>query len=137
MTKKTSQVTKLIAVSGLFAGAAGFVAGLLSAPKSGKEIRSDIYETTERGRIESEKELKRLNHELNQAIMQASKKVQSVKTKTKKELENRIAKADQTNAKVREILSALHEGDAEDQDLKRAISSAKNALEHLADYLSK
>ena len=91
----------------------------------------------ERGRIESEKELKRLNHELNQAIMQASKKVQSVKAKTKKELENRIAKADQTNAKVREILSALHEGDAEDQDLKRAISSAKNALEHLADYLSK
>ena len=39
MTKKTSQVTKLIAVSGLFAGAADFVAGLLSAPKSGKEIK--------------------------------------------------------------------------------------------------
>ena len=48
-----------------------------------------------------------------------------------------VDKGEETNSKVREILSALHEGDAEDQDLKRAIKNAKSSLEHLKDYLNK
>jgi hypothetical protein len=35
------------------------------------------------------------------------------------------------------MLSALHEGSAEDKDLKKAIKDANNALEHLRDYLKK
>jgi hypothetical protein len=48
-----------------------------------------------------------------------------------------VDKAKDTKEKVREMLSALHEGDAEDQDLKRAITNANSALDHLRDFLKK
>ena len=44
----------------LFVAAAGYVAGLLTAPKSGKETREDIRETIDRSRSETEKKLKEL-----------------------------------------------------------------------------
>jgi len=37
--------------------------------------------------------------------------------------------------KVREIISALHEGDADDPDLKKALGDAKNALKNLEKYV--
>jgi hypothetical protein len=60
-----------------------------------------------------------------------------VSKKTQAELKDVLEKAVDTKEKVREVLSALHEGDAEDQDLKRAIKNASQALEHLRDFIKK
>lgn len=137
MRRKKSPNVRAFALGSVLAAGAGFLAGLLSAPKSGKEIRGDIKQAGDTARSDAEKELKSLNVELNKALKEAKSKSQEVGHKTKKEVDNLVNKADETNLKVREILSAVHEGDASDQDLKRAVKNAKSALEHLKDYLNK
>jgi gas vesicle protein len=48
--------------------AAGYVAGLLTAPKSGKETRREIKQSVESGRTEAERTLKQLHTELDQIL---------------------------------------------------------------------
>ena len=128
---------KIFAIGSSLAALAGFLAGLLSAPKSGKEIRTDIKAASDRSRLDAEAELKQLNNDLGRVIKEATQKKDAFTGKAEDELKNLVDKGEVTNAKVREIISAIHEGDAQDQDLKRAIKSARSALEHLKDYLSK
>ncbi len=137
MTQKTSSSKRIFALGSLLAASAGFLAGMLSAPKSGKEIRGDIKQAGDSVRSDAEKELKVLNIELNKAIKEAKNKSQDMSKKARSDADKLVLKADITNTKVREILSAMHEGDAEDQDLKRAVRNAKSALEHLKDYINK
>ncbi|MEO7364397.1 MAG: YtxH domain-containing protein [Candidatus Saccharimonadales bacterium] len=51
MRKKdtTSKTTKKLAIGAAIAGAAGYLAGVLTAPKSGKATRDDIKDATQRG----------------------------------------------------------------------------------------
>jgi gas vesicle protein len=128
---------KRIALGATIAAAAGYVAGLLTAPKSGKETRSDIKAAADRSLAEAEKDLKRLHTELGKVIDEAKSRGDVLGTKAQKELTKLVEKAKDTKEKAREMLSALHEGDAEDQDLKRAIVNANSALDHLRDYLKK
>lgn len=134
---KSSDTAKKIAIGGTLAAVAGFVAGILTAPKSGKETRGDIKAAADRSMAEGEKELKRLHTELDKVIADAKGRGNDLSAKAQKELTQLTDKAKDTKEKVREVLSALHEGDAEDQDLKRAIKNANSALEHLNDYLKK
>lgn len=131
------QNLKRIAIGSTVAAAAGYVAGILTAPKSGKQTRKDIKAATERSRIEAEKDLKRLHTELDKVIKDAKSGSGKLGTKAQKELNELIDKAKDTKEKAREVLSAIHEGDAEDQDLKRAVKNANSALDHLRDYLKK
>src|SRR5487761_1205459 len=133
---QSNNIKRLAVGSGMAAGA-GYLVGLLTAPKSGRQTREDIVEVAERGRKEGEKELKKLNTELNDVIGEAKKRGEKVSNKTQTELKELMEKAMDTTEKVREVLSAIHEGDAEDQDLNRAIKNANRALEHLRDYLKK
>lgn len=128
---------KRIAVGGALAAIAGYVAGLLTAPQSGKETRQDIRAAADRSRQEAEKDLKRLHTELDKVLAEAKLQGEDLSKKTQKELSELIDKAKDTKEKAREMLSAIHEGDAEDQDLKRAIKNANSALDHLRDFLKK
>ena len=42
-----------------------------------------------------------------------------------------------TKEKARDILSALHDGDANDKDLKKAVNDVNKAISHLKAYLAK
>jgi gas vesicle protein len=139
MTRKAdkSQTIKRIAVGGAIAAAAGYLAGLLTAPKSGKETRHDIKAAADKGRKEAEKDLKRLHTELDNVLREAKLKSKKVSKKAEGELTELMEKAKDTKEKAREMLSAIHEGDAEDADLKRAIKNANAALDHLREYLKK
>jgi len=128
---------KRVAIGATIAAAAGYVAGLLTAPKSGKETRSDIKSAADRSLAEAEKELKRLHTELGKVIDEAKVRGDKLGSRAQNELTKLVEKAKDTKEKAREMLSALHEGDAEDQDLKRAIVNANRALDHLRDYLKK
>jgi gas vesicle protein len=132
-----ADTVKKIALGGTIAAAVGYVAGVLTAPKSGKETRTDIKAAADRGMAEAEKDLKHLHTELDSVIKDAKAKSDDVSKKAQKELSELVDKAKDTKEKVREMLSALHEGDAEDQDLKRAITNANSALDHLRDFLKK
>jgi gas vesicle protein len=131
------QNLKRIAIGSTVAAAAGYVAGILTAPKSGKQTRDDIKVTAERGQAEAEKDLKRLHTELDKVIKEAKDGSDKLGAKAQKELGELVDKAKDTKEKAREVISAIHEGDAEDKDLKRAIKNANTALDHLRNYLKK
>lgn len=134
MAKDTA---KKFAIGAMIAAVAGYIAGILTAPKSGKETRQDIKDTASKGMAEAEKQLKALHSELNKLIDETKDKAATLSGKTRDELQSLIEKARDSKEKAREMLSALHEGDAEDKDLKKAINDATKAIEHLRDYLSK
>lgn len=128
---------KKVAIFSSVAAAAGYLAGVLTAPKSGRDTRKDIKSAADKGFAEAEKDLKKLNAELGKVIDDAKGGGEKLGVKAKKELDELVEKAQDTKEKVREMLSALHEGDAEDKDLSKAIKDANTALKHLRDYLKK
>lgn len=132
-----SKTTKKFAIGALVAAGVGYLAGILTAPKSGKETREDIKEVTAQGLSEAEKQLKRLHSELNGLLEEAKLKGSSLSEKAQKELNTLIENSKQAKEKAREILGALHEGDTEDEELSKALAEANKAVEHLKNYLSK
>ncbi|MBX6334698.1 YtxH domain-containing protein [Candidatus Saccharibacteria bacterium] len=129
--------TKRFAVGALLAAAAGYIAGILTAPKSGKETREDIKNAAVKTYKAAEKELKELHTELNKLIGEAGKKAGELKGAAQKNFDKAVEGAKVAKEKARELLSAVHEGDAEDKDLKQAIEEAKKAAEHLKSFLKK
>jgi gas vesicle protein len=132
-----SKSAKRWAVGAGLAALAGYVAGILTAPKSGKETREDIKSATEHGIAEAEKQLKKLHTQMNALIVEAQLKMAELKGVAQKDLKAAIDKTTVAKEKVRQLLSALHEGDAEDKDLKKAIDDAHKAIELLQKYLKK
>ena len=128
---------KKFAISAAIAGTAGYLAGLLTAPKSGRETRDDIKDATNRGITEAEKDLKKLHTELGKLLSEAKSKGSDLTGKTQQELNDLLDKAKDTKEKAREMLSAIQEGSAEDKDLRRAIADANKAVDHIKDYLKK
>lgn len=137
MSKDDKSTFKLVAIGSVVAGVAGYIAGVLTAPKSGKETRGDIKDAANETYAKAEKELKKLNADLGKAIDEAKIKGDKLSAKAKNEVSDLVEKAKDTKEKVREVISAIHEGDAEDKDLKKAVSEAKKALDALNSYFKK
>lgn len=126
---------KKVATGAVIAGLIGFIAGILTAPKSGKETRQDIKNAGLKARKEAEKKLKQLHSELNSLLDDAKKKGNKLSGKAKAEFDKNLDKATEVKEKIRELLSALHEGDADDPELKKALKDAKEAISHLKKYV--
>ena len=131
------KTAKRFALGTLFAAVAGYIAGILTAPKSGKETRAEIKDTATKSVNEAEKQLKKLHTELNKVINQAKGEADSVKGKAREEVDAAIAKTMADKEKARQVLSALHEGDADDKDLEKAIKEATKAIDHLKSFVAK
>lgn len=129
--------TKRFAIGALVAAVAGYLAGLLTAPKSGKETRQDIKDTAVKGMREAERQLKKLHTELNDVLAEANERADKMSGKAKEELEIAVEATRRAKETAREILSAVHEGRAEDKDLEKAIKDAQKAVTHLKSYLKK
>lgn len=135
--RNTKKLKRIAIGSGVVAAAAGYVAGVLTAPKSGKETRGDIKAAAKKSRVEAEKEVKKLQTELEKVMKDAKVRGGKLSAKGQKELKELVEKAKNSKAKTREVISAVRAGDAEDQDLKRAIKNAHSSIDHLRDYLKK
>lgn len=129
--------TKRWALGAFFAAIAGYITGILTAPKSGKETREDIKDAAEHGMAEAEKQLKKLHTQLASLLNEAKEKATTLQGTAQKELQAAIEKTNIAKEKARQLLSALHEGGAEDKDLRKAIEEANKAIEHLRGYLKK
>lgn len=126
-----------VALGTVIAAGLGYAAGILTAPKSGRETRKGIQNAAIKAKTEAEKTLKGLHSELGDLIDNGKHKAKNLKDAAKTELVEALAKAQFTKEKAREVLSALHEGDADDKDLKKAITEVKKAIEHLKKYAGK
>lgn len=129
--------TKKIALGAVIAGAVGYVAGILTAPKSGKETRKDIKDKASQLMAEAEKQLKQLHTELNSLLSEARAMAEKLHGKARTELEKAMIAAVAAKEKARELLSAAHEGTAEDKDLDKAVKEVTKAAAHLKAYLKK
>ncbi|HVW23390.1 MAG TPA: YtxH domain-containing protein [Candidatus Saccharimonadales bacterium] len=134
MSKKTA---KRFAIGTAVAGVAGYVAGILTAPKSGKQTRADIKDTADKTINEAEKQLKAMHTELNKLLEEAKKQGGKLSGQAQKDLDVLLEKTKDTKEKAREMISAIHEGDAEDKDLAKAIKQANAAIDNLKTYLKK
>lgn len=133
MKKRSSNV----ALGAVFMAGVGYIAGLLTAPKSGKATREDIHRNAAKAKSEGEQKLKALQTELTDLVDQGKAKAKDVGDAAKTEYVDLLGKAQHAKQKAREMLSAVHEGDAEDKDLKKAINEVTTAIDHLKKYLSK
>lgn len=129
--------TKRLAIGAAAAAVAGYVAGILTAPKSGKETRQDIKDTASKAYTQAEKRLKSLHSELSELIDKGKKIAGETTAKTKDQLDKALDTAQKAKDKVREMLSALHEGGANDKDLQKALDEANKAVDHLKTFLKK
>ncbi len=123
------------AIGALLAGVAGYIGGILTAPKSGKETREDIKDSATKAKAEAEKKLKLAHKELVDLTDKAKSKAGDISSKAKTELNTVIDKAQSVKSRASELLSAAHEGEADDKDLQKAIDEAKKASEHLKQFL--
>jgi len=128
-------LVKKFAIGAVISAVVGYIAGILTAPKSGKETRQDIKDKAVETYGVAEKELKKLHTELSDVIDEVSERITSFRNS--KEVTSALDKGRDAKQKAREVLSALHDGEAEDKDLKKAIADATNAIEHLRDFLRK
>ncbi len=125
------------AAGALLLGAAGYVAGVLTAPKSGRETRADIKNAAVKAKTEAEKKLKIVLSDLNSKLAEVKTKGTKLKGKAKQDYDKVIANATVAKDKVREILSSMHEGNADDPELKQALEDAKSALKNLEKFAKK
>ena len=130
-----SGVVKAFAIGAAISALAGYVAGILTAPKSGKETREDIRNRAQASYAAAEKELKKLHTELTDVLHEVGDRVESFKNR--KDVDAALKKGQHAKQKAREVLSTLHEGESEDEDLRKAIKDATDAIDHLRDFLKK
>lgn len=129
--------TGRFAIAAVIAAAAGYVAGVLTAPKSGKETRQDIKDATNKKITEFEKQLKQKHTELNTLLNDAGERINKVKGSAKEDLEQLTTRAMQAKDKVRIALSGVRDGESSDKDLQKAIDDAQKAIDHLRTYMKK
>ncbi|HEY4160693.1 MAG TPA: YtxH domain-containing protein [Candidatus Saccharimonadales bacterium] len=130
-----SNLVKAFAVGAALSALAGYVAGILTAPKSGRETRADIRDRAQASYATAEKELKKLHTELTDVLNEVGDRIESFKNR--RDVDEALKKGRHAKQKAREVLSTLHEGEAEDTDLRKAIKDATDAIEHLRNFLKK
>ena len=128
---------KKFAVGAAVAAAAGYVAGILTAPKSGRETRNDIQDKAVGVKRETERELKKLHTELSDLIEQGKASSAKLTAKGKQDWQKALKAANDSRDKVKSVLSTLHDEVVDDKDLKKAIKEAGKAVEYLNKYIQK
>lgn len=135
--KNNDDTTKKFAIGAALAAGIGYIAGILTAPQSGRETRQDIKDTTAQAITETEKQLKGLHTQINDLVDEAKSTSSDLSDKARKELDGLLDRANDSRQKAREMISGIHEGDADDKELQKAIKEAQKAVDHLRKYLKK
>lgn len=125
------------ALGAIFAATVGFVVGILTAPKSGKETRKDLKISTMVAARQAERDLKSAHTELKQLIASASLAIKDTSKQAKKDLAKAIERARKSQSKVRVLLSSIHDGTSDDPELRQALDEAIAARAHLKKFFDK
>lgn len=134
MSDKKPHTFRKIAVGSAIAGAAGYIAGVLSAPKSGKQTRDDITNKAEELKDTAEFQLQDLNDELKDLIKNSKDKAVGLGTTARAEYNEALIRAKDAQNKTGQLLKAIKTGEAEDPELSKALRQAKQAAKNLGRY---
>jgi gas vesicle protein len=134
MSKKSSK----FALGALIAAGAGYLAGILTAPKSGKETRQDINVATKKAKLTAEKKLRELNTELSELITKANVKKAKLQDTAKKDVDIAVDYANKMKVKVNAFVKTLKsEKESEQSEIDKVVNEAKQAFERLKKSLEK
>lgn len=134
MRSRENHTVKKIAIGSALAGVAGYLAGILTAPKSGKDTRTDI--STKAGDIKysAVDHLTELNDSLHSLIKSTKLKTVSLGSGARAEFNEAVVRAKDAQNKASQVLKAAKAGEASDPDLNKAIKQASLALKNLNKY---
>jgi gas vesicle protein len=135
MTFKRNQHTvKKVAIGSAIAGGIGYLAGILTAPKSGKDTRSDIGHKAGDVKTSAEDELMDLNDELKGLIKSAKVKTVALSSTARAEFNEALIRAKDAQNKTSQVLKAVKNGEAADPDLNKAVKQGKQAVKNLGKF---
>jgi gas vesicle protein len=135
---ESNQKNRKLPIAALAAGIAGFagyLTGILTAPKSGKETRDDITGKVTDVKEGTTEQLQRLNDELKDLIKDTKTRTIALSSQAREEFNEAVVKAKDAQNKATTVLKAVKSGKAEDPQLSKAIKQAKQAQKNLAKYL--
>src|SRR3989344_4511530 len=96
--------TKKFALGTIFAAIAGYVTGILTAPKSGKETREDIKDTAVKVKNEAEEKLAQLHKELDELLIAAKTNTEHLRGTLKEQATKTIETAANARDRVQTTL---------------------------------
>jgi gas vesicle protein len=126
-----------IAVATAIAAGAGYVAGILTAPKSGKQTRQDIKDKAAETKEELAKKLDTVSTELGEVIAKGKTRVKDLESSAKAEMEKAVNAAVLAKDKAKDMVAAVKRGEGEDKDLKKAVNDVHSAIDNLKKYMQK
>jgi|SRR5581483_2589571 len=126
---------KKIAVGAVIAGVAGYLAGVLTAPKSGKETRQDISDKAVDIKDGTEQQLKNAQKDLENLLDNTKSKTVALNSKARDEYNEAIVKAKDAKHKASEVIKAVKKGSSDQPELDKALKQVNQATKNLAKYL--
>lgn len=135
MANKDEHTSRKLAIGAALAGAVGYVTGILTAPKSGRETREDIADKAEDIKESAEEQLQIAHDELNELIQAAKSKSVALGSRAREEFNEAVVRAKDAQNKAAHVLKAVKAGEADDPALNKAIKQAKQAQKNLGKFL--
>lgn len=132
---KDNNTGKKLAIGAAIAGVAGYVAGILTAPKSGQETRQDIVDTTTDIKDDVLSQLKQAQDDLADLLETAKTKTVALSAKAREEYNEAIVRAKDAKNKSGAVIKSIRAGSSEDPDLDKALRQARQAYKNLAKYI--
>lgn len=127
--------TRNMALGAAIAGAVGYLAGILTAPKSGKETRDDISGAAVDLKETADHQLTYLQAELKDTLGAAKSKSVALSGRARDEFNEAVVRAKDAQNKATVLLKAVKSGEADDPELNKAIKQSKLAIKNLKKYL--
>jgi gas vesicle protein len=134
MADKDNHPVRKIAVGSAIAAGVGYLAGVLTAPKSGKETRSGIANKAGDMKDSLVFQLEDLEDQLKSKIKDAKNKTMALSSSARAEFSEAVIRAKDAQNKAAHVLKAVKNGESSDTDLNRAIKQARQALKNLEKY---
>lgn len=133
--RKDPNTGKKVALGAAIAGISGYLAGLLTAPKSGKETREDLVEQAGVIKDDASVQLAVAQRDLGVALKEAQAKTLSLSAKARAEFNEAVIRAKDAESKAKSVIKAFKAGEAEDPELNKAVKQVKQAQKNLSKFL--
>ncbi|KKU19894.1 MAG: hypothetical protein UX30_C0006G0024 [Candidatus Saccharibacteria bacterium GW2011_GWA2_46_10] len=132
---RNNHTGRKLAIGTLIAGAAGYISGLLTAPKSGKETRKDLADKADELKDQAAEELKKASDELSDLIKAAKDKSLALGAQARGEFNEAVIRAKDARNKAGHVIKAVKNGVSDEPQLNAAMKQVKQARKNLARYL--
>lgn len=133
--KRRHNTGRNIVIGSAIAGVVGYLAGILTAPKSGKQTRDELAGKADDIKEDSLAQLQDLNDELKDVIKTTKVKTIALSSSARAEFNEAVVRAKDAQNKASQVIKAAKAGEADDPELNKAVKQGRQALKNLAKYL--